>query len=87
MFAPAIGISEDPVTGNAHGPLAAYLVKHRLMAHDGRQLRFDGHQGRAMRRDGLVDVRVAIACGEPVKVTIKGDAVILFSAELDAGVL
>lgn len=85
MFAPAIGISEDPVTGNANGPLGAYLVKHRLMAHDGKQLRFAGHQGRAIGRDGLVDVQVAIARGEPVKVTIKGDAVILFSALLDAG--
>ena len=26
MFAPAIGIDEDPVTGNANGPLGAYLV-------------------------------------------------------------
>jgi PhzF family phenazine biosynthesis protein len=26
MFAPAIGIQEDPVTGNANGPLGAYLV-------------------------------------------------------------
>lgn len=87
MFAPAIGIPEDPVTGNANGPLGAYLVKHRLMAHDGRQLRFDGHQGRAMRRDGRMEVRVAIARGEPVRVAIKGDAVILFSAVLEAGIL
>lgn len=87
MFAPAIGIPEDPVTGNANGPLGAYLVKHRLMAHDGRQLRFDGHQGRAMRRDGVVNVEVDIVRGEPLKVTIRGDAVILFSAVLEAGVL
>ena len=26
MFAPAIGIQEDPATGNANGPLGAYLV-------------------------------------------------------------
>ena len=32
MFAPAIGISEDPVTGNANGPLGAYLVKHKLVS-------------------------------------------------------
>jgi PhzF family phenazine biosynthesis protein len=34
MFAPAIGISEDPVTGNAIGPLGAYLIKHGLVEHD-----------------------------------------------------
>ena len=31
MFAPAIGIPEDPVTGNANGPLGGYLVHHKLL--------------------------------------------------------
>ena len=31
MFAPAIGIPEDPVTGNANGPLGAYLVHHKIL--------------------------------------------------------
>jgi PhzF family phenazine biosynthesis protein len=31
MFAPAIGIAEDPVTGNAAGPLGAYLLHNRLV--------------------------------------------------------
>lgn len=84
MFAPAIGILEDPVTGNANGPLGAYLVRHKLMPHDGGELLFEGHQGRAMRRDGVVTVRVAVEGDVPVKVTISGQAVILFSAELPA---
>lgn len=83
MFAPAIGIPEDPVTGNANGPLGAYLVRHKLMQHDSMELVFDGHQGRAMRRDGLVRVRVAVEGGAPVGVTISGEAVILFSAPLE----
>jgi PhzF family phenazine biosynthesis protein len=83
MFAPAIGIPEDPVTGNANGPLGAYLVQHGLMAHDGKMLRFDGHQGRALRRDGVVHVEVAIEQGAPLQVSISGSAVILFSAPLD----
>lgn len=84
MFAPAIGIPEDPVTGNANGPLGAYLVRHSLMPHNGRELVFDGRQGRPMRREGIVRVRVAIAGGAPVNVTISGEAVILFSAPLGA---
>ena len=83
MFAPAIGILEDPVTGNANGPLGAYLVRHKLMQHDGMEFVFDGHQGRAMRRDGVVGVRVAVEGGAPVRVTISGEAVILFSAPLE----
>lgn len=82
MFAPAIGIPEDPVTGNANGPLGAYLVRHGLMAHDGKVLRFDGHQGRALGRDGVVHVEVAIEQGEPRRVAIRGSAAILFSAPL-----
>lgn len=82
MFAPAIGIDEDPVTGNANGPLGAYLVHHRLLPHDGASLRFAGHQGRALRRDGIVHVEVRIVDDEPVEVTIAGDACILFSAPL-----
>ena len=31
MFAPAIGIPEDPATGSASGALGAYLVQHRIV--------------------------------------------------------
>lgn len=82
MFAPAIGIAEDPVTGNANGPLGAYLVRHGLMKHDNHQLSFEGHQGRAIRRDGIVHVTVDIEGGQPKQVSIHGDAVLLFTAEL-----
>ncbi|WP_142417802.1 PhzF family isomerase [Citrobacter braakii] len=81
MFSPAIGIVEDPVTGNANGPMGAWLVHHGQMAHDGKTLRVQGHQGRALGRDGIVDVTVTIRDNQPEKVTITGSAVILFHAE------
>ena len=81
MFSPAIGIVEDPVTGNANGPMGAWLVHHNLMAHDGKTLHVQGHQGRALGRDGIVDVTVTIRDNQPEKVTISGSAVILFHAE------
>lgn len=31
MFAPALGINEDPATGSASGPLGAYLLKYGLV--------------------------------------------------------
>jgi PhzF family phenazine biosynthesis protein len=46
MFAPAIGIPEDPVTGNANGPLGAYLVRHGLAVPEGGTLTF--RAGRAV---------------------------------------
>ncbi|WP_087053341.1 PhzF family phenazine biosynthesis protein [Citrobacter europaeus] len=51
------------------------------MAHDGETLRVQGHQGRALGRDGIVDVTVTIRENLPEKVTITGSAVNLFHAE------
>jgi len=82
MFAPAIGIAEDPVTGNANGPLGAYLVHHRIVPHDNRLLRFVAHQGEAMGRPGAIEVRVAIRDHVPVQVQIVGNAVIALEGSL-----
>jgi len=82
MFAPAIGIAEDPVTGNANGPRGAYLVQYGVAPHDGSRLVLDAVQGEAIGRVGAMMVRMAIGNGRPVKVKISGDAVIAFSAEL-----
>lgn len=82
MFAPAIGIPEDPVTGNANGPLGAYLVQHRLVPTDGSRLAFKGQQGEAIGRPGTVDVTVEIAGGRPQTVWVGGRAVIVFKSEI-----
>ncbi len=84
MFAPAIGINEDPVTGNANGPLGAYLVKHKLARHDNAVLRFKAKQGEAIGRSGIIDVEVKIENEEPVEVKISGNAVIVFQTEITA---
>ena len=34
MFAPMLGVYEDPATGGASGPLGSYLVKHSLVTPD-----------------------------------------------------
>ena len=34
MFAPDVGIAEDPATGIASGPLGCYLVRHHMVAPD-----------------------------------------------------
>ena len=83
MFAPAIGILEDPVTGNGNGPLGAYLVRHHLIDHprDG-ELTFRSSQGHAVRRPGIVEVTVTIEAGEPTGTRVAGSAVLVFSATL-----
>lgn len=82
MFAPAAGIPEDPVTGNANGPLGAYLVHHRLVEHDGQCFSFDAIQGESMLRPGVISVEVTIKDNEPALVKISGNAVIVFKTEI-----
>lgn len=82
MFAPAIGINEDPVTGNANGPLGAYLIHHKLVNHDISLFTFKAKQGEAIGRTGIIGVEVSITNGEPAEVKISGNAVIAFQSEL-----
>ena len=82
MFAPAIGINEDPVTGNANGPLGAYLIHHKLINHDNKLFVFKAKQGEAIKRSGIIEVEVNIENNEPVQVKITGEAVIVFKSEL-----
>lgn len=83
MFAPAIGIMEDPVTGNGNGPLGAYLVAHNLISHNGGELEFKAKQGEAIGRPGTMRVRVTIKHGLPVTVKIVGEAMIVFQANME----
>lgn len=84
MFAPAIGISEDPVTGNANGPLGAYLVHHGI--HQGKNddsFDFEIIQGEAMGRAGTMHVHVTIENGKPKLVQITGSALIAFQTAIE----
>lgn len=78
MFAPAIGITEDPVTGNAHGPLGGYLIHHKIAGYSGETFEFTGKQGETINRIGKVLVTVQVSNGTPDKVSITGDAVSVF---------
>lgn len=82
MFAPAIGIPEDPVTGNANGPLGAYLCHYRLLPVQNGEASFTAMQGEAIRRTGTMQVRVKVENNEPVEVKIIGNAVIAFATTL-----
>jgi PhzF family phenazine biosynthesis protein len=82
MFCPALGINEDPVSGNAHGMLGVYLVTHGVFAPHEAKVAFRGYQGQSLRRPGIVDVEVECVGKVAESVCIKGDAVILYEAEL-----
>lgn len=82
MFAPAIGINEDPVTGNANGPLGAYLVHYNLVKHNNKSFCFNAIQGEAINRSGIIHVEVNIKDNEPYEVKISGNAVIVFKSKM-----
>ena len=57
MFGPDHGVSEDPATGSATGPLARFMMDHRLIAdRDGTE--FVSEQGAKMGRRSLLRVRI-----------------------------
>lgn len=55
MFAPGAGVSEDPATGSAAGPLAAYLVRHGIAKPGDRVV---VEQGFEMGRPSLMYARI-----------------------------
>ncbi len=83
MFCPALGIDEDPVSGNAHAMLGVHLRELGLLPGQNGSARFSGRQGRHVGRPGQVDVEVTLSNdGRAVAATISGRARIVFEAEL-----
>ena len=83
MFCPALGIDEDPVSGNAHTMLGVYLREAGLLAANGTSAAFSGAQGRHVGRPGRVEVEIGIAPdGSAATATISGRAVVVFEADL-----
>lgn len=74
MFAPQLGISEDPATGSAHGPLAAYLYNYQLA--DISTLK-QCEQGFEMGRPSYINIQIIATEGKIEKVLIGGKSVIM----------
>ncbi|MFI4868309.1 MAG: PhzF family phenazine biosynthesis isomerase [Steroidobacterales bacterium] len=89
MFCPALGIPEDPVSGNAHALLGVYLLHHRLLgpAPDasaaGSTVEFTGAQGHHVGRPGRVTVAMNLERGVLESVSIIGEAVVVFETTLE----
>jgi PhzF family phenazine biosynthesis protein len=87
MFCPALGIPEDPVSGNAHALLGAYLLQHRLLqpaaARSASTIEFTGAQGHHMGRPGRVSVALNLEGDVLESVSIVGEAVIVFDTTVE----
>ncbi len=78
MFAPALGITEDPATGSGAGPLAAYIARGRG---DGGEI--DIYQGTAPNGTSLLKTKVSMRGRKISGVEVGGYCVSLESRKID----
>jgi trans-2,3-dihydro-3-hydroxyanthranilate isomerase len=78
MFAPALGVPEDPATGSANGCLAGYLVEHRYLSADSIDIRVE--QGYEIGRPSLLylraqrsDAGISVSVGGKVQMVARGE--------------
>lgn len=74
VFAPALGVAEDPATGSACGSLGAYLVHHGLVAYS-QQSHLVMAQGVEMGRPSHVHVVLTVDDGRITSLRVGGQCV------------
>jgi trans-2,3-dihydro-3-hydroxyanthranilate isomerase len=81
MFAPNLGVFEDPATGSASGPLGCYLVQHGCVAGEAAR-HIVSTQGVKMGRASRIHVSIGGAAGAIEDVRVGGEAVLVARGEL-----
>ena len=82
MFAPAMGVTEDPATGSAASALAGFL--HDQDRRDGTR-RWLIEQGFEMGRPSHIEIEADIAGGKITAVRVGGSSVLISEGWLNAG--
>ena len=80
MFAPALGVPEDPATGSAVAAFAGLLAAHGGLR-DGDHA-FTIEQGYEMGRPSLIHLALVLRGGKLVSASVGGDAVIMTRGEI-----
>ena len=75
MFAPSIGIGEDPATGSAAGPLGCYLVAHSVID-SANAATIMNLQGVRMGRPSVIHMAIASDGQAITRVRVGGEAVL-----------
>lgn len=78
MFAPSLGINEDPATGSAAGPLALHLARHGEIEF-GSEIEI--RQGAEINRPSTLFARVSGSAERVTKIEVGGVAVVVASGE------
>jgi trans-2,3-dihydro-3-hydroxyanthranilate isomerase len=74
MFAPALGVNEDPATGSAAGPLAVHLARHGQIEF-GAEIEI--HQGAEIGRPSILYARAVGDTAAIERVEVGGSAVVV----------
>jgi len=73
MFGPSLGITEDPATGAASGPLGSYLVKYGMVS--GNPAHIISEQGLEMGRPSFLTIEIGQENGAINRVSVGGQCV------------
>ena len=82
MFAPGAGVTEDPATGSAAGPLGCYLVRHRVAGADSTRDMVN-LQGVAMGRPSRLHMRITRSGDAITRVQVGGQSVRVGEGAID----
>jgi trans-2,3-dihydro-3-hydroxyanthranilate isomerase len=72
VFAPLLGVPEDPATGSANGALGAYLVHYAAVPRTEPTVHVISEQGAELNRPSVLYVEVDHCHGEPTAVRVGG---------------
>ena len=83
MFAPGLGVTEDPATGGASGPLGCYLVAHELVPESAWPT-MESLQGVKMLRPSRIHMRITARAPQAItRVQVGGQAVKVGTGTID----
>jgi trans-2,3-dihydro-3-hydroxyanthranilate isomerase len=85
MFAPELGVPEDPATGGASGPLGSYLVRHGVVSARP-QASIVSEQGIEMGRPSFIHIEIAQDANEITEVKVGGQTVFVGGGEIELGI-
>jgi trans-2,3-dihydro-3-hydroxyanthranilate isomerase len=82
MFAPGVGVAEDPATGSAAAAFAGYLAEHGGYKDGEHLVRIE--QGYEMGRPSLMELTLTISGGKLTGASIGGSAVVVMDGAIEA---
>jgi trans-2,3-dihydro-3-hydroxyanthranilate isomerase len=82
MFAPALGVPEDPATGSASGPLGSYLVKHSVVTSE-RARSMVNLQGVTLGRPSWIHIAIETSEGAISRVRVGGTSVFVAEGTME----